>query len=59
MTRSYPYGGLDLPVEPVYPASYEPGLPAGTIFATDASLGFSSGDVAPIAPGSRFRIYDH
>lgn len=58
VTRSYPYGGLDLPVNPVYPASYAPGLLSDSIFATDASLGFSSGDVAPMIPGSRFRIYD-
>jgi putative exosortase-associated protein (TIGR04073 family) len=58
-TRSYPFGGLDLPEHPVYPSNYEPGLISDSMFDTDTSLGFSSGDVAPMVPGSRFRIFDH
>lgn len=58
-TKTYPFGGLVLPENPVYPDSYKPGLPATTTFATDASLGFSGGDVAPHIPGSRFRIFDN
>jgi len=42
---------------PVYPDSYKPGLSADPIYATDTSLGFSGGDVAPIIPGSRFAIF--
>jgi putative exosortase-associated protein (TIGR04073 family) len=43
----------------VYPDSYKPGhLGAGTILATDNSLGFESSDVAPVVPGSRFRVID-
>jgi len=55
-----------LPSEPyfkpdgkVYPDSYKPGpLGKGTILATDNALGFQSSDVAPIIPGSRFRVID-
>lgn len=43
----------------VYPDSYKPGnLGAATILATDNSLGFESSDVAPVIPGSRFRVID-
>lgn len=44
---------------PVYPDSYKPGLIEDQTFATDTSLGFSGGDVAPMIPGSRFRIFDN
>ncbi len=43
---------------PVYPDSYRPNLVADQNFATDTSLGYSGGDVIPIAPGSRFHIFD-
>lgn len=43
---------------PVYPDNYRPGLLDDSLFATDTSLGFSGGDVAPFMPGSRFRIFD-
>jgi putative exosortase-associated protein (TIGR04073 family) len=42
----------------VYPDNYVPSLWEDSIFATDANLGFSGGDVAPFVPGSRFRIFD-
>jgi putative exosortase-associated protein (TIGR04073 family) len=43
----------------VYPDSYKPGhLGAATVMATDNSLGFESSDVAPLIPGSRFRVID-
>jgi len=57
--RRGPWGGLELPENPVYSSSYRPGLVSDTIFATDTSLGFSGGDVAPGVPGSRFRIFDN
>jgi len=44
---------------PVYPDSYKPRIIEDSIFATDAALGFSGGDVAPMIPGSRFRIFDN
>lgn len=44
---------------PVYPASYKPGLPDSPTFRTDSSLGFSGGEVAPAIPGSRFRVFDN
>lgn len=43
---------------PVYPDSYKPTLVSDSVFATDANLGFSGGDVFPMVPGSRFRIFD-
>ena len=42
----------------VYPDNYSPGLLEDSMFATDTNLGFSGGDVLPVAPGSRFRIFD-
>ena len=47
------------PDSKVYPDSYKPGgLGASTILATDNSLGFESSDIAPLVPGSRFRVVD-
>jgi putative exosortase-associated protein (TIGR04073 family) len=43
---------------PVYPDNYTPGLFADSMFATDTELGYSGGDVFPILPGCRFRIFD-
>jgi putative exosortase-associated protein (TIGR04073 family) len=55
----YPWGGMVLSEYPVYPDSYRPRVPDGSIFNTDTALGFSGGDIAPIIPGSRFRIFDN
>jgi putative exosortase-associated protein (TIGR04073 family) len=44
--------------KPGYPDSYHPGLPEDSIFATDTSIGFSGGEIAPNIPGSRFRVFD-
>jgi putative exosortase-associated protein (TIGR04073 family) len=54
-----PWGGMALPEDPVYPDSYKPGLLSDSMFDTDSALGFSGGDIAPIFPGSRFRIFDN
>jgi putative exosortase-associated protein (TIGR04073 family) len=43
---------------PVYPESYKPGLISGSTFDTDTYMGFSGGEVAPMIPGSRFRVFD-
>jgi len=43
---------------PVYPDNYSPGLVADSTFELDTALGFSGGDIAPMIPGSRFRIFD-
>lgn len=43
---------------PVYPDSYKPNLVEDSTFSTDTNLGFAGGDVDPIVPGSRFRIFD-
>jgi putative exosortase-associated protein (TIGR04073 family) len=54
-----PYDPVFLPEYPVYPDSYRPRLIADPTFGPDADLGFSGGDVAPMLPGSRFRIFDY
>jgi putative exosortase-associated protein (TIGR04073 family) len=43
---------------PAYPDNYKPNLLEDSLFATDANLGFSGGDINPLIPGSRFRIFD-
>jgi len=57
--KSYPWGGMVLPEYTVYPDAYKPGILSDSIFATDTALGFSGGDVAPMVPGSRFKIFDN
>ncbi len=54
-----PYDPIFLPEYPVCPDSYRPRLIADPTFGPDAALGFSGGDVAPMIPGSRFRIFDY
>ena len=44
---------------PPYPDTYKPGVLDDAIFATDTSVGFSGGDMAPMIPGSRFRVFDN
>jgi putative exosortase-associated protein (TIGR04073 family) len=53
------YEPVFLPEYPVYPDSYRPHLIEDSTFSPDASLGFSGGDIAPMIPGSRFRIFDY
>lgn len=43
---------------PQYPDTYQPGLFEDSVFATDASIGFSGGEAAPFLPGSRFHVFD-
>jgi len=57
--KKYPWGGMVLPEDPVYPENYKPSILADSIFWTGNSLGFSGGDVAPMIPGSRFKIYEY
>lgn len=54
-----PYEPVFLPSDPVYPDSYTPAFIADPTVGPDAMLGFSGGDVAPMVPGSRFRIFDY
>ncbi|MEW6306926.1 MAG: exosortase system-associated protein, TIGR04073 family [Verrucomicrobiota bacterium] len=44
---------------PPYPTNFKPGILADTIWATDTSLGFAAGDIAPFVPGSRFHVFDY
>jgi len=43
---------------PVYPDNYRPGILDDAMFATDANMGFSGGDIFPYVPGSRFKIFE-
>ena len=45
--------------EPVYPDNYKPNLIALPKYESATSLGFSGGDVAPMFPNSRFRVFDY
>jgi len=45
--------------DPVYPASYRPGLMEDSIFDLDTAIDFSGGDIAPFVPGSRFKVFDN
>ncbi len=47
-----------LKTNPQHPDSYRPGLFEDSVFATDTSIGFSGGEVAPFFPGSRFHVFD-
>ena len=42
-----------------FPDNYRPNLLSDSSFATDGTLGFSGGDIAPFLPGSRFRVFDY
>jgi putative exosortase-associated protein (TIGR04073 family) len=56
-----PYGPVAtryLTPNPVYPDNFTPELVEDSMFATDTDIGFSGGDVAPMIPGSRYRIFD-
>ncbi len=56
-----PYGPVwtdYLSPNPVFPDSNPPGLPDDSIYATDAHLGFSGGELAPHVPGSKFGIFN-
>lgn len=44
--------------QPVYPDSYKPGLTDDALFATDTRIGFSGGELVPLVPGSRFKVFD-
>jgi putative exosortase-associated protein (TIGR04073 family) len=41
-----------------YPDNYKPGLIEDSMFATDSNLGFSGGDLFPMVPGSRFKVFE-
>ncbi len=49
----------DISEHPVYPDSYKPRLITDSAFETDTQMGFTGGDIAPLVPGSRFRIFDY
>ena len=42
-----------------YPDAYQPRLFNDTIFHTDSRIGFAGGEVIPLVPGSRFRVFEY
>ena len=46
------------PISP-YPDAYQPRLFSDTIFHTDSRIGFAGGEVMPLVPGSRFRVFEY
>jgi len=44
---------------PGWPDSFKPDRLADQTMATDTHMGFSGGDIAPMIPGSRFRVFDN
>lgn len=48
-----------LAARPVFPESYKPGRISDPLFDTDTFTGFSGGDIAPMVPGSRFKVFDN
>ena len=58
-TLQYPWGGLVMPDDALFPSSYTPGLWDDGVFHPNTAIGFGGGDVAPFFPGSRFRVFDH
>jgi hypothetical protein len=60
LTFPFPsYDPVFYPENPVYPDSYRPDVLADGIWGPDGHLGFSGGEIAPMIPGSRFRIFDY
>jgi putative exosortase-associated protein (TIGR04073 family) len=53
------YGPIYRPEWPVYPDSYRPHWISAEFVSPDANLGFAGGDIMPLLPGSRFRIFDN
>ncbi len=45
--------------EPVQPDSFMPAMIADSTMSPDTNLGFSGGEVFPMMPGSRFRIFEN
>jgi putative exosortase-associated protein (TIGR04073 family) len=58
-TLEYPWGGMVMPDDALFPASYTPGLWDDGVFHPNTAIGFGGGDVAPFFPGSRFKVFDH
>jgi putative exosortase-associated protein (TIGR04073 family) len=46
-------------VNPPYPDAYQPRIFSDSIFHTDTRIGFAGGEVIPIVPGSRFRVFEY
>ncbi|MGO8698504.1 MAG: exosortase system-associated protein, TIGR04073 family [Limisphaerales bacterium] len=53
------YSAVFHPADPVFPDSYKPNWGVTSTLQPNASLDFSGGDIAPLIPGSRFRIFDN
>lgn len=51
--------GEPFSLNPPYPDAYQPRIFSDTLFHTDSRIGFSGGEVMPIVPGSRFRVFEY
>jgi putative exosortase-associated protein (TIGR04073 family) len=49
----------DMSVNPVYPTASTPYFVSDPSWSPDANMGFGHGDIAPMIPGSKFRIFDY
>lgn len=59
LTFPIPSDPYVLPDGKVYPDSYKPSHLDNAVLRSDSALGISGGEVAPMFPGSRFRIFDY
>lgn len=41
-----------------YPDNYRPGKKHDPLFSTDTAIGFAGGELIPMIPGSRFRVFE-
>ncbi|MBM3869564.1 MAG: exosortase system-associated protein, TIGR04073 family [Verrucomicrobia bacterium] len=46
-------------MRPPYPDAYHPRVFSDSLFHTDSRVGFSGGEIIPIIPGSRFRVFEY
>jgi putative exosortase-associated protein (TIGR04073 family) len=59
LTFPLPSDPYVFPDTKVYPDSYKPAALDNSILRPETSMGMSGGDIAPMIPGSRFRVFDY
>jgi putative exosortase-associated protein (TIGR04073 family) len=59
LTFPIPSDPYVLPAGKVYPDSYKPTALDNPILRPETRLGISGGEVAPMFPGSRFRVFEY
>ena len=58
ITFPIPTDPIIKPVNPVYPDSHKPRIPSSTSMDSDRYMGFSGGEIIPLVPGSRLRVFE-